>query len=44
VPSRCGAPTSTVIDGLVTAVWVVADELGLLMQLDAVAATRNENF
>jgi hypothetical protein len=27
----------TVRDGLVTAIWVVADELGLLMQLDAVA-------
>jgi hypothetical protein len=25
----------TVVDGLVTAIWVVADDLGLLLQLDA---------
>jgi hypothetical protein len=34
----------TVRDGLVTGVWVVADELGLLMQLDAVAGTGSEDF
>jgi hypothetical protein len=26
----------TMVDGLVTAIWVVADDLGLLLQLDAV--------